>query len=251
MRVGPWGIEVYTLRVWVGAAAGLICLWRRAPTYALSRRVAGGWLWGIAIAALVCGRIGYILGHRLYFDQHPQEALRLWQVGGLHGGTALAGGLLVVWLWARVSRRTFSDLLSWLAPAILLFAAGAWWGCGNVGCAWGTATAPSLTARSWFVTQSADIYRHVLSRYAVQTMGALCAFLLAIVALLARSRAAVALALYELASGALTFLRADAVPLIAGLRVDSLQDIGLAWLILLSIATQRAPQSAAITLYRK
>lgn len=251
MHVGPWWIEVYTWRVLIGAVAGLICLWRRAPTYELTRRVAGGWLWGIAVVALVCGRIGYILGHRLYFEQHPQEALRLWAVGGLHGGTALTGSLFVVWLWARVSRRTFSSLLSWLAPAILLIAAGAWWGCGSVGCAWGRATAPSLGARSWFVTQSADIYHHVVSRYAVQNLGALCAFLLAIVALLARSRAAVALALYVLAAGALTFLRADAVPLIAGLRVDSLQDIGLAWLLLLSLATQRDPQPAAVTLYRK
>jgi prolipoprotein diacylglyceryltransferase len=240
MRIGPWWIELYTLRVLSGALGGLLSLWQRAPAYGLSRRTTGGWLWGIALVALLCGRAGYVVGHHLYFNQQPQEILRLREVGGLHGGTALVGSLIVLLFWARVTRRTFNELLSWLAPAILLIAAGAWWGCGNAGCAWGRPTAMSLRS-SWFVTQAPDVYGTVLPRYAVQNLGALCAFLLAVVALLAQSNASAALALYELAAGALTFLRADDVPMIAGLRVDSLQDVGIAWVILLGLITRRVP----------
>ncbi|HNT75564.1 MAG TPA: prolipoprotein diacylglyceryl transferase [Anaerolineae bacterium] len=236
MRIGPWWIELYTLRILCGALGGLLCLWLRAPAWGLSRRVAGGWLWGVALAALLCGRGGYVLGHHVYFNQHPQAILRLEDVGGLHGGTALIGSLLVVWLWARVSQRTFNELLAWLSPAILLFAAGAWWGCASVGCAWGHPTAMPLEQRSsWFVTQAPDLYHNVASRYAVQNLGSLCAFLSAGIALTTHSKAPASLALYELASGALTFLRADEVPLIAGLRIDTLQDIGIAWVILWSL----------------
>lgn len=241
MRIGPWWIEPYTLRILIGTTAALLCLWLRAPAYGLSRRAAGGWLWGMALAALVSGRAGYVLGNLRYFSQQPHAILR---PGGMQGGAALLGSLLVALLWARGARRPFNALLAWLTPAILLIAAGAWWGCASVGCAWGRVVFFPSDQNPWYVTPSPDIYRNVLPRYAVQALGALCALLLAGGALLARARAAAALALYAAAAGALTFLRADPVPLIAGLRVDSLQDVGIAWAILLSLRPRRAAISS-------
>lgn len=232
MRVGWWWISEYTLRVAAGALVGMVWLWQRAPRAGFDRRRMRFWVCGVALAALIAGRVGYALGNTAYFAQHPPLILRMDRVGGLHGGSAMLGALLVTGVWAIVAHQPVSMIMSFLSPAVLFVAAGAWWGCVDAGCAWGRETLAADGAR-WFTALLPDIYRMVSPRYAVQPLGAVWALILALLALVPGKHSGLALALYWFGSAGLTLLRADPVPkpmaLTAGhLRLDTVLDLVLA-----------------------
>lgn len=227
MRVAFWWIPLYTLRVAVGALAGALWLWRQAPRAEFDRRAMLPWLWGATLAALLGGRVGYVIGNTAYFTQNPALLLRLDRVGGLYGGSALLAVLFVTVVWARTAHRPLSAIVSFLSPAALLIAAGAWWGCADAGCAWGRELAAPDGAR-WLTALLPDIYQTVTLRYAVQPIGAAWALLLAMLAALLRKRQGVALALYWLGAAGLTLLRADPMPTLGGARADTALDLALA-----------------------
>lgn len=232
MRVGFWWISEYTLKVMAGALVGMVWLWQRAPGAGFDRRGMRFWVCGVALAALIAGRVGYTLGNLAYFAQYPTLIPRLDRVGGLHGGSAMIGALLVVGLWAIVTHRPASNIVSFLSPAVLFVAAGAWWGCVDAGCAWGRETL-AVDGTRWFTVLLPDIYRMVSPRYAVQPLGAVWALVLALLALVPGKHSGLALALYWFGSAGLTLLRADPVPKLMALtgshlRLDTVLDLVLA-----------------------
>ena len=232
MRIGFWWISVYTLKVAAGALIAGLWLWQRAPHPGFDRRTMRFWICGVAMAALIGGRIGYALGNVAYFAQHPALLLRLDRVGGLHGGSAMIGALLVVGLWSAVVRQPVSAIVRFLSPAVLVVAAGAWWGCVDAGCAWGRETLAADGVR-WFAALLPDIYQVVTLRYAVQPLGAVWALLLALLAAVWRRHSGLALALYWLGSAGLTLLRADPVPMMTvpargNMRLDTVLNLALA-----------------------
>ncbi len=233
MRVGFWWISEYTLKAVAGALVGMVWLWQRAPRAGFDRRRMRFWVCGVALAALIAGRVGFTLGNTAYFAQHPTLILRMDRVGGLHGGSAMLGALLVIGLWAIVAHRPVSMIVSFLSPAVLFVAAGTWWGCVDAGCAWGRETVPAADGARWFTALLPDIYQTVAPRYAVQPLGAVWASILALLALVPGKHGGLALALYWLGSAGLTLLRADPAPeLIAltgsNLRLDTVFDLTLA-----------------------
>jgi len=224
---------VYTLKVAAGALVGMVWLWQRAPRAGFDRRTMRSWVFGVALAALVGGRVGYALGNTAYFAQHPALLMRLDRVGGLHGGSAMVGALLVIGLWSFLAHRPVSAIVSFLSPAVLFMAAGAWWGCMDAGCAWGREIVPAVNGARWFTALLPDIYRTLTPRYAVQPLGAVWALLLALLATVWGGRGGLALALYWLGSVGLTLLRADPMPLLSAptggsLRLDTALDLVLA-----------------------
>jgi len=224
---------VYTLRFTAGALVGLVWLWQRAPRVGLDRRTMRFWVCGVVLAALIAGRVGYALGNTAYFTQHPALLLRLDRVGGLHGGGAMIGTLIAVGLWSIVSHQPVSILVSFLSPAVLFVAAGAWWGCMDAGCAWGREIIPVTDGARWFTAPLPDVYQTMTPRYAVQPMGAVWALTLALLAAALGKHGGLALALYWFGSAGLTWLRADPVPLLiaptaANLRLDTVLDLALA-----------------------
>lgn len=224
---------MYTLRVAAGALIAGLWLWQRAPHAGFDRRTMRFWICGVALAALIGGRVGYALGNTAYFTQHPALLMRLDRVGGLHGGSAMIGALLVVGLWAIVTRQPVSMIVGFLTPAVLFVAAGAWWGCTNTGCAWGRETLAMTDGTRWFTTLLPDIYQTVTLRYAVQPMGAVWALILALLAVVWGKQGGLALALYWLGSAGLTLLRADPAPTISvpsggNIRLDTVLDLVLA-----------------------
>jgi prolipoprotein diacylglyceryltransferase len=241
MRVGFWWISVYTLRVAAGALIAGLWLWGRAPRAGLDRRTMRFWICGAALAALIGGRVGYALGNVAYFAQQPALLIRLDRVGGLHGGSAMIGALLVIGLWSAVARRPVSFLVSFLSPAVLFVAAGAWWGCMDAGCAWGREALAADGVR-WFTALLPDIYQTLTPRYAVQPLGAVWALLMAALGAALGKHGGLALALYWFGSAGLTLLRADLAPKISapifvaptfdalttGLRLDTVLDLLMA-----------------------
>lgn len=238
MRIGLWWISVYTLKVAAGSLIAGLWLWLRAPHAGFDRRTIRPWIWGVAVAALIGGRAGYVFGHAAYFAQHPVLSLRVDRVGGLYGGGAMLGALLVFGLWSAMAHRPVSMIVSFLSPAVLFVAAGAWWGCVNAGCAWGHEIVPALDGTRRFTALLPDVYQTVTLRYAVQPLGAGWALILALLAVALRKYGGLALALYWLGSAGLTLLRADPAPMLivpAGghLRLDTVLDLALATSIML------------------
>ncbi len=224
---------MYTLKVAAGALVGLVWLWQQAPRAGVDRRIMRFWVCGVALAALIAGRVGYALANTAYFAQHPALLLRLDRVGGLHGSSAMLGALLVIVLWSIVAHRPVSTLVNSLSPAVLFVAAGAWWGCMDAGCAWGREIVPLTDGARWFTALLPDIYQTVMLRYAVQPMGAVWALALALLAAALGKYGGLALALYWLGSAGLTLLRADPLPLlrspiVGNLRLDTVLDLVLA-----------------------
>jgi len=116
---------------------------------------------------------------------------------------------------------------------VLVVAAGAWWGCVAVGCAWGREIVPATDGTCWFTALLPNIYQTMTPRYAVQPLGAGWAVLLALLAAVLGERGGVALALYWLGSAGLTWLRADPMPLLSAptggnLRLDTVLDLVMA-----------------------
>ncbi len=268
MQIGPWWVPPYTLRITLGTLSGLCWLGITSisgrllqcrpmcPPLAmlitklnridnvyqdiLPSRMTLELLWVTSIAALTIGRWGYVLGNWLYFAQNPAAILQLRQVGGLHSGSAWIGGVLAAGLWARSKRLWGADVIARLSPIALLTAAGAWWGCADVGCAWGREAlnvGQGLLTVAWhriIVVEAPDIYHTVLPRYAVQNLGMMWALAMVLSAMMVPRWGALAVAGYLLGEAALIQIRGDPVPTLGPYRVDLLLNLGLSltvWLM--------------------
>jgi hypothetical protein len=222
MQLGPWWVDIYTARL-VGACT-LAALWlgMSAPQQGIATPEFLIGIWTLALIGVVAGRAGYVWIHRDYFAQHPSDVVTLGSVGGLNGATAWGGGLLVAALWSRRRGRNLKRLMSWLAPAFLLVAAGAWWGCMHTGCAWGREIRRPSPWLQWMVAESPDLMRSIRPRYTVRAVGLIAALLTAGGALALGKDGAYALVLYLIVEIGLTLLRGNPVPTIGSVRIDTL-----------------------------
>ncbi|MGC9522669.1 MAG: prolipoprotein diacylglyceryl transferase family protein [Anaerolineae bacterium] len=222
MRVGLWWVDIYTLRI---AGAVLIAMawliWMSPGRRDIHERHLGWWLLLITLCALVFGRAGYIAENAGYFRQHPDRLLRLRQTAGLHGMTALLGGLLGTVLWARASGHSLWDRLTCLAPPALFIAAGAWWACQHVGCAAGRPLSNPANIPTWLAVEAPNLYHAVTPRYPVQSLGLVWGLLTAGLAWFLHRKGAAALPLYLAGATGLTLLKAQAVPTLLGIRTDT------------------------------
>lgn len=222
MQIGPWFIPNYTLRLLAGLSLGVVWLWIAAHRRGIRSEQVATLLWAAALGALLGGRIGYVARYAVYFAQQPRDALLLWRVGGLDGPGAWVGGLTLTALWAWRARCPLRHTAALLMPAALWLSAGAWWGCFDVGCAWGrevTGTVPAW--QRWLVLEAPDLYRAMAPRYAVQLLAAGSGAMLAVLAALRLDHSLVIGALYLAGMAALTALRADPVPRLGDLRLDA------------------------------
>jgi phosphatidylglycerol:prolipoprotein diacylglycerol transferase len=142
-RYGPYFLYGYTVVLSLGIVLAL------GLTAALAHREAvRGWLDGALAAtagALLAGRVAFVWLNRPYFAENPTEAWQLW-LGGLNYHGALLGGLVGLWLWARLTSRPFGRYAGLFAPGLALLAAAGWAACAVDGCAYGRAAAPGPLA---------------------------------------------------------------------------------------------------------
>lgn len=218
--MGPWFVQTYTARMAAGALVGLVWVAWRNSRQQVPPRDLPRLIWIVAIVALLLARVGYVAANSAYFTQHPLDALLLWRVGGLNGVGAWIGGLAASWLWARRCGISWRTVTALLAPAALLAAAGAWWGCAEGSCAWGQPALLPPPWLRWAVAEAPDLYGTLVPRYGVQNIAALGSLAAALLTAIGMDRVSFWLPLYMVGMALLTSLRADPMLLLGGCRLD-------------------------------
>ncbi|MFN2193223.1 MAG: prolipoprotein diacylglyceryl transferase [Candidatus Promineifilaceae bacterium] len=208
------------LAVGVLAAGGL--------TVGLSRKKpADGWfdaLLAVFVAAIIGGRLGFVFGQWVYFQEHPNE---IWQIGlgGLSYYGALFAGLTALLLWTRYFGRSFYDYAALFSPGFALLLSFGWLACWFEGCAYGRETMIGP-----FSADLADEYGVFALRYQTQLIGLLLSFaaFMVILWLYKRLKPPVlfwsALFLISAAHLVPDLLRGDPAMMFGALRLDSLLD---------------------------
>lgn len=222
-RYGPFFFYTYTAVMGLGllAAVGL-AIWR-----ARRRPVSFAWFDASLVAlfaALLGGRLAYVASNWVYFQENLDEIPLVWE-GGLSYHGALAAGLLVLWAWSRTKALAFGAVAGFLALPAVLWNASGWLACYLDGCAYGRETLLGLLA-----ADLPDSYGVYAVRYQTQLLG-LGLGLLALLALwTARRRLRpllqfwLALFLVSLGRFTVSLFRGDAVPLVYGVRLDTVID---------------------------
>ena len=207
----------YKLVIGIGLAVALgLVAWQRPRP---------GWGDGVLIcllAGLVGGRVGFVLANWGYFEEHRPEIWLLWR-----GTLSYHGWLLAGWItFVIIYRRQWLAMADVLAPAGTILSAFGWLACLLAGYGYG---------REGFIgpltAELPDQYGLLAVRYQTQ-LAAMSFSLLAAIWLWwlreirLRPGQRFWLALFLLSSGRviLSFFRGDPIPILAGLRLDTLLD---------------------------
>ncbi len=194
----------------------------------------------VALVALAVGvigaRLGYVVLHWVYFQQHFGEAIRWWR-GGLDWHSGLMAGLLGTVIYGRYKQLPVRQVLDAYAPGLAVGCALGWLACHTAGCAYGIPVWPDQPL--WFLAADLpDSLGIQEPRVAVQLLGAGWAaiVLLGIGAWLVvgrhgstpGARFALFMCLYSAGMFALGFVRGDEMTRLGSLRLDQWVDLGLA-----------------------
>jgi phosphatidylglycerol---prolipoprotein diacylglyceryl transferase len=203
----------------------------------LSRLDAG--LLAIALG-LIGSRLGYVAAHATYFQQHPGQIMAIW-LGGLAWAGGALGAILGLAVYARTSGTPFWSLVDLMAVPACLTAAAAWLACLSAGCAYGR------RSTAWLALPGPDQFGLRAERWPTQLIGAvLCLSAVWILFHVGRrphpggSLACLALVMIGSISAVISVLRADPVPLIAGVRAEALTSGALAAVGLVGLGLRRA-----------
>jgi phosphatidylglycerol:prolipoprotein diacylglycerol transferase len=230
-RYGPFFLYSFNAMLVLGALASLAL-----TAWLANQRRVHDWLDGLltaAAVALVGGRVGYVLAHASYFREHPAEAWQLWR-GGLSYHGALLAGLVALWVWSRLQRKTFLLYAGLFAPGLALLSAAGWAACWLEGCAYGLETTSGLLA-----AYLPDEFGVLAVRYQTQLIGFVLSLALFVLLMWLWHRWTAgalfwfALLSLSLVHGLVGLMRGDPVPLFLGWRVDVWLDSGIALFALL------------------
>lgn len=161
----PGGIPIYlfSLLLAVGTFLGLAWVALRAPEENAGRLVEAG-LCALA-GALVFGRAAYVGLAWSYYQDHLAKAFQA-NLGGMAWPGALAGGILVLAIYARLTRQPFGRLADSLTPLLAAVSVAAWLGCLVDGSGYGAPT-------PWFGIASPDEWGAMTRRVPVQVISAI------------------------------------------------------------------------------
>ena len=229
-QIGPFVVFTFTLLIDLGIAIGLAWLAQPAAQAGDEPQAAHRLDAGLAatFGALVGARLAYVFSNWAYFGNHLGETVRIWE-GGLAWPGAVAGGALGLWAYCRFRGGSFWGMADALALPGLLVAALAWLGCAASGCAPGVQVEPGALP-AWFAVDWPDNYGISALRWPTQAVGAAWSLVLLLGLWLVRDRpivpvggrALLAAAGVALGGLVLSFSRGDAMPHLAGLRLDAL-----------------------------
>ncbi|VAW33484.1 hypothetical protein MNBD_CHLOROFLEXI01-1850 [hydrothermal vent metagenome] len=233
-RLGPFFIYSYTAVF----AAGLFLSWIVTQRHPLAHKCPD-WT-NAALTALIFGWVGarasFVLLNWGYYAERPSEISQLWQ-GGLTAYGALGAGLLGLWLWSRWRKQLapskewgpFLPYATLFSPALFLLIISGWAACWFEGCAYG-----AETVLGPFAADLPDSFGVFAVRYQTQILGIFLNLALLGFTLWQQKRWGngrlfpITLLIANLIHFGLTFLRGDAIIMLAGWRVDS-------WLALLFV----------------
>lgn len=215
-HIGSFAVRSYDVMALTGMIVGLLLLSWRAGRAGLSRAkiLAGGV--GIILVSLVGSRVGNVLIDLKSYVSDWRAVFSLYGTG-FQGG--LIGGMLAMFVVARLMRVSFWKLADLFAPSLILGQAIGRVGCFLNGCCFGRPTDSFLGV---YLPGHGAGWEY---RYPTQLMHTVANLLIFVVLLKAEKRKSFAgytfflyLILYSTQRLLLDFLRADVVPLVAGIR---------------------------------
>ncbi len=148
----------------IGSSIGLFTVALKASNSTVRLKFNSGL--GTLFGALIIGRWAYIGIHWSYFKFNPWEIPQFW-LGGQFGSAALAGGLLSIFVIARLSDQNPGELADALRPLMTAVVVSACLGCWLVGCFYG----PEVKA--WWGIPTVDEWGRMSSRWPLQIVCAL------------------------------------------------------------------------------
>lgn len=177
-----------------------------------------------SLAAILGGRIIFVLSHWSYYAETPGDIWLVWR-GGLSYHGALIFGLALIWLWTRWRKILFADIAKETAVILALMSVFGWFACLLEGCAFGSQVAQSLLS-----ADLPDNYGVYAVRYQSQLLGMLLSTVVLVITL-AFYRRLRPLQLFWLTMGMLsasrlivTLVRGDEILLIGAFRLDTVVD---------------------------
>lgn len=156
-------IPLYSILISLAAAVGLgLSIWRTPE-----RRDTLTWLgMGLLAAALVGGRMGYVVRNFRYYQTNLIEIPQIW-LGGMTWIGGLIGFLVFITACQLFWKENLLNLLDVYLPLIGLVSAAIWLGDLGSGAGYGPQT------ESWIGIPIQDIYGKVNSRWPLPIIGAL------------------------------------------------------------------------------
>ncbi len=237
----------FSLLLGLGAALGLLQIYRHNPLKDSTRWVDGGLF--VMVGALLGARLAFVLLHYSYYEEHLLETLQLWQ-GGLSVYGALIGGLLVAGILAVAWKQCFLMVCDRLVPMIPPLAIFIWLGCWQTGVAYGN-LAPET---AWWGLPTLDESGTMSDRVPLQIMAAMVLLIYYCVLelhppafLLPGMKSIVYFAGLAVVLMASSLLRADAAPMAAGLRLDSWAALVFMLLVFVEALYASLPRPATST----
>ncbi len=218
-------MQLFSVLLGAGSLAGLLLAGWRAPQKEAIRYVDAAVL--AMFIALLTSRAVYVAVNWAYYATHLLEIIQVWQ-GGLSGPGALAGGMLAVIILALGWKFPAGLLADTLQPLVGSITLASWLGCWLGTCSYGPPSA------AWFALPARDEWGVMASRVPVQVMGAALTLLITWLIDWAGRRVRVAglsasIGVFGIAGVlfALSYLRADPVPIWHGLRLEAWGALGL------------------------
>lgn len=231
LRLGPLAVTSYSALFGIGLLGGAAIAYLAARRRGLDTRCVLDAVLAAVLGGLVGARAAYVAVNWSYYGDHLARALDLWGGGHIWQG-GFVGGLIAVLVYCAARDVVPWPVLAALSPSAALLAVCAWLGCFLDKCAYGVETYPGQGLLWALSLELPDIYGIWVPRVAVQLLGAGWGVIALAVVAFAMRRARLGglvlplwLAFYCAGSFWLGFLRADEMPLLAGLRIDQAADL--------------------------
>lgn len=232
-RYGSFFLHSYTVVMGLGIAAAV------AFTYFQLRSEPKRWtawqdgLLAGMVVGLWLGRSVFVLTNWSYFENHPNEIIRIGQ-GGLSYHAVLIGGLFTFWVWQWRSGVDMGQQLEALAVPLILLSGWGWLACYLEGCAYG-----QETVLGWLARDLPDSYGVFQVRYQTQLLGIMWSVFVLGSVWLWKKRASssvsfwLTLCLLSAGRAVINTLRGDAMPMWNQVRLDVMADALLAVITLI------------------
>jgi prolipoprotein diacylglyceryltransferase len=214
-------IHVYSLILAIGASFGLLWVMAASPKAQRLHWVIAGL--AALLGAFIGARLGFVVEHLSYYSRNLLEIPQFW-LGGLNWQGAVAGGLAVLPLISRKGDWPLSLAAERLSRLVLPLAVAGWIGLWSSGLGYGA----SLDENLFWGMAAADESGVVALRTPTQPMAILSLIVFLGVLELwlnlrdrPRLRAPLTFLIFSADMLLFSFLRADPVPPLFGLRIES------------------------------
>lgn len=120
--LGPIHLKYYGILMALGAWLGYLVAKQRAPRFDLPANLIDRLFTPAVIFGFIGARVYHVLSSYAYYLQQPQEILQVWH-GGLGSYGALAGVIILLWIYSRwiiKPKTSLLTLLDWLVPSAII-----------------------------------------------------------------------------------------------------------------------------------